>query len=94
MQLERAPLREDRPPRTPRERKHVAEQREWIKLYKRVRGCRRCSSDKRLSFHHRDPRRKRFNIGDGRYRSWSALEREVAKCIVLCKKCHAQEHGL
>ena len=52
-----------------------------------------------LDFHHRNPREKDFNIGDGR--SSISMERfvtelipELDKCDLLCPNCHRQEHLL
>ena len=51
-----------------------------------------------LDFHHRNPREKSFNIGDGFNNSMS-IERfmeviipELNKCDLLCPNCHRQEH--
>ncbi len=51
--------------------------------------CRDCGSDKHLEVHHLDPSQKVSH----RIWSWSKERREaeLAKCIVLCRKCHNQE---
>lgn len=47
-----------------------------------------------LHFHHRNPAEKEFNIADwvGSGGSIEKLEKEIAKCIVLCANCHAKRH--
>lgn len=67
-------------------------QRRWLKDYKETRGCQGCHTNlpaALLDFHHRDPRRKRFNImREFVNYGWRALRREVRKCDVLCVTCH------
>lgn len=48
-----------------------------------------------LSFHHRDPASKEFDIGNAYSRcfSLSRLNRELAKCVCLCHNCHAKLHA-
>lgn len=43
-----------------------------------------------LSFHHRDPRQKRFDVSQGANRrvGLKTLFEEIAKCDVLCANCH------
>jgi hypothetical protein len=91
--VKRRRLREDRPALWRWERDRVEEQRQWIRDYKRRQRCKLCGGKDGLTFHHRDQRRKRFNIGDGRLRTWSALYREVLKCDVVCRTCHNVLHG-
>lgn len=64
--------------------------------YKISIGCQRCGYKKHpraLDLHHTDPSAKLFSIAsavnyaEGRY--WA----EVAKCEVLCKNCHTEEHA-
>jgi len=44
-----------------------------------------------LDFHHLDPNTKEFNLNCGR-RSWSDIEQELKKCVLLCANCHRKEH--
>jgi len=57
--------------------------------------CQRCGYDKDIpvayDFHHTDPTTKEFTIA-GSTRSMESLKREVDKCELLCKICHAIEH--
>ena len=48
-----------------------------------------------LSFHHRDPKKKEFNI-DQRKCSMYSMKRLIAeaeKCEVLCLNCHTALHN-
>lgn len=57
-------------------------------------SCGYCKNYSVLSFHHVDPKLKKFGI-DSRQcsnRSWKALFEEVAKCILLCLNCHSELH--
>lgn len=60
-------------------------------------GCERCGYNKCsrcLSFHHRDPKLKKFmldlrNIGNF---SWKRVLEEFDKCELLCMNCHGEHH--
>lgn len=46
-----------------------------------------------LPFHHIDPKTKIFGISDkGLTRSWSKIQEEIEKCILLCANCHMEIH--
>lgn len=83
-------------PQTTRQRRTL-ERRRIVATLKVERGCKICGYRKcayALSFHHRDPSEKSFNIGDGLNREYS-LERivaEIAKCQTLCQNCHSELH--
>lgn len=59
--------------------------------------CCRCGYSRNsaaLTWHHLDPKKKSFDL-DMRSlsnRSDAAIALEVAKCILLCTNCHAEEH--
>jgi hypothetical protein len=47
-----------------------------------------------FDFHHRDPEEKLFSIGAaGLLGRWEDLLRELAKCVLLCCRCHAEVHS-
>ena len=46
-----------------------------------------------LDFHHLDPSKKEFSIGDLRAYKWEKLKPELDKCICVCRNCHAEIHG-
>jgi len=49
-----------------------------------------------LDFHHKDPNTKDFNISNAisRRSSVENLDKEIAKCIVLCANHHRIRHYL
>ncbi len=50
-------------------------------------------SNRALSFHHLDPRKKDFGISHkGMTRSWEKTRNELDKCILLCMNCHMEIH--
>jgi len=71
--------------------------RHKLKLIKLLGGkCMRCGYDKcpaALEFHHLDPSKKSFTIGDEKtHKSQKYIEKEIKKCILICANCHAEEH--
>ena len=54
-------------------------------------GYDRC--DRSLGFHHRDPKKKDFGLGQNMTRSWSAIKKELKKCVLLCANCHGEVHS-
>jgi transposase len=47
-----------------------------------------------LQFHHLDPKRKAFQIGQrGHSRSLARCRAEARKCVLLCANCHAEVEG-
>ena len=56
--------------------------------------CQKCGYNKcvgAMDFHHLDPREKDFTISANAGR-WEKIKRELDKCILLCKNCHAEYH--
>lgn len=59
--------------------------------------CEQCGYNKctrSLSFHHRDPKRKEFNLdlrNIGNF-NWDRVVREFEKCDLLCMNCHHELH--
>ena len=53
-------------------------------------GYNKCESA--LDFHHLDPSKKSFGIGSGSLRSWESIKKELLKCVLMCKNCHAEDH--
>jgi len=47
-----------------------------------------------LSFHHRNPKTKKFNVAGSHTKSWEVLKRELDKCDLLCMNCHIEKHSL
>ncbi len=58
--------------------------------------CAFCDYDKcsaALHFHHIDAEEKDFTIGGNHTRSWSKIQAELDKCILVCANCHAELHA-
>ena len=75
-----------------------AAQREYQRQWKAARRgewlsdkvCARCGTSERLEIHHRDSSEK----VDHKVWSWAKQRRdtELAKCEVVCRDCHEDEH--
>tara|TARA_Y100000310_G_C20038617_1_gene515124 strand:+ start:69 stop:500 length:432 start_codon:yes stop_codon:yes gene_type:complete len=78
-------------------RNRIRRQQEFNE-YKKTLECIICGYNEdptKLDHHHRDPATKLFTVSteaSGRGFSKTMLQ-EIAKCDVLCKQCHADEHG-
>ncbi len=76
--------------------KRIQRLRLWIENYKKARCCERCGyADYRaLMFHHLDKDAKLFAVAQATSygRSLASVQREIAKCALLCANCHAIEH--
>ena len=44
-----------------------------------------------LDFDHLDPKTKKQQISRMMFYSWATIEKEIAKCRVLCVKCHRRK---
>lgn len=69
----------------------------FLDLIRLQRGgkCERCGYDNylgALEFHHIDPSKKDFTIGDSNFRLKDAVE-EVKKCVMICSNCHKELHA-
>ena len=53
--------------------------------------CVECGCTKELEFDHIDPSTKSFNIAAGYTKPKEVLLSEVAKCQLLCNKCHIEK---
>lgn len=53
-------------------------------------GYKKC--DAALEFHHTDPTKKDFAIGNAYVKSWAKIKAEVEKCILVCANCHREIH--
>lgn len=69
--------------------------RAWLTQVKQEAGCIQCGLRDaiKLSFHHVDPRTKRFEIGQGiTGRKREVLFAEMEKCVLVCFECHRAIH--
>jgi superfamily II helicase len=58
--------------------------------------CIRCKYEKSLSaleFHHLDPEQKDFSISNQGNKSWTVIQKELDKCVLICSNCHHEEHS-
>ena len=70
--------------------------RKWMDEYKRSHPCEECGESHiaTLTFHHKDPTQKEFNLSISYVRKVGSekLLKEIEKCRVLCFNCHAKLH--
>ena len=71
-----------------------------VKRYRRIKGeailklggkCVKCSKVDNLQFDHIDPKTKKMEIAEAYSRSAEVFWKEVAKCQLLCRGCHADK---
>ena len=60
--------------------------------------CTECGynkSVKALSFHHKNPAKKSFDISNNgnMMKPWEEVKKEARKCKLLCLNCHAELHN-
>ena len=70
----------------------------------KTKACADCGlfyGSKHMEFDHRPGERKRFAVGDGKWRSVKRTKAEIAKCDVVCCGCHekrevsrGRQHGM
>ncbi|MCX6712991.1 MAG: hypothetical protein NTY66_02160 [Candidatus Vogelbacteria bacterium] len=46
-----------------------------------------------FQFHHTDPGKKDFTIGNVANKKWDFIKKELEKCVLLCSNCHAIIHS-
>ena len=83
--------------RRPREYSNIGVgNKKYIKESKELKGkCDYCGYSKYtevLQYHHKDPASKSFEIAHVGARDRELLVNEIAKCLLLCPTCHAEEH--
>ena len=67
----------------------------WLKEYKSSLKCEKCGENHPacLEFHHINPSEKRFSLGRAKnFLTINTLQKEIAKCRLLCANCHRKEH--
>ena len=68
----------------------------WLKEYKKNLQCINCSENHIacLDFHHINKNNKESSVSNmvGIGNSVETIMKEIEKCIVLCKNCHAKIH--
>jgi hypothetical protein len=72
-------------------RRRNLERRAYVNAIKLSAGCADCGYNQRpeaLHFDHRDPATKLFDVARGLARPIDVLNAEIAKCEVVCGRCH------
>lgn len=69
----------------------------FIDLIRKQKGgkCQKCGYNTyqgALEFHHIDPTKKDFTIGDRDFKLKECIE-ESKKCVLLCANCHREIHA-
>jgi hypothetical protein len=75
--------------------KQVKKCSEYIDSYKQLNNCKKCGENRYwvLDFHHIDPNKKEWNIGNLKYTGkFTQIKKEIEKCVLLCKNCHYDFH--
>lgn len=78
--------------RRKRQKQRISELIAGIKSYADCELCGEENSDK-LTFHHRDPATKEFNVGSGARYTVTKVIREICKCDIVCRDCHDDIHS-
>lgn len=78
-------------------KKRKTELKAWVKKYKRKLSCSICGETHPacIEFHHKDPVIKEIGLSRVGSNGWSIkkIEREIAKCQVVCSNCHKKIHN-
>ena len=68
----------------------------FIQAIKAAQFCANCGETDPicLDFHHKDPKKKKFSIANSPRlgHSEEVIFKEIKKCVVICKNCHARLH--
>jgi hypothetical protein len=80
---------------------YKAQKNRWIDRKKKAIGlfggkCSRCGYHKNYAafdFHHVNPSEKEFDWRKLRLKKWESVVKELKKCCLLCKNCHAEVHN-
>lgn len=58
--------------------------------------CEKCGDENifHLTYHHKYPNDKEFDMANIRDNKWSKIEKELNKCVLLCYNCHSEYHKL
>jgi len=80
-----------RPCKAAYDKDRLGKVREKLNRIKLEKGCAKCGYNEHpaaLDFNHLDRTTKTFQIGGRTSHAWSKIEKEIAKCEVLCSNCH------
>ena len=75
-------------------RKSKQKRVERMRAVKAAMGCRCCDEKEPvcLDFHHHKDD-KEITVAKAAAYSWARVEKEMKKCVVLCRNCHAKVHA-
>jgi hypothetical protein len=75
-------------------RQNIKTKIENFEKYKSTLKCEKCGENHPavLDFHHLDPSKKEFQIGNGTKKGIEKMLKEIEKCIILCSNCHRKLH--
>jgi len=80
-----------------RNKRNRQRNRDWLNEYKKSLCCSRCKESRWyvLDFHHTNPNKKERTISQI-VSTWGIerTKKEMEKCEVLCRNCHAEHHYL
>ena len=86
-------------PKEKHPKEHKSERRRRKELLVKLLGghCVKCGYHKSqgaLSFHHKNPKNKCFDISNNgnMMQDWNLVKNEALKCELLCLNCHAELH--
>ena len=65
----------------------------YLSNLKKSQGCLICGASTWLEFHHVHPEEKEFNISGHTHYTKTKLDKEIAKCVILCRSCHKKVHS-
>jgi len=56
--------------------------------------CKNCGHEDTdvLTFHHKNPKTKKFALCNHWHKAWSTILKEIKKCELLCANCHIKLH--
>ena len=77
-------------------KRRIHEKVKFVRAEKLKRGCENCGYQefsRLLHWHHKDPGTKKFNLVYAFQHGWRAIFAEIAKCFVLCEKCHLEKEA-
>ena len=76
-------------------RKIAIRNRQYVQACKELGKCLICGESRTvcLVYHHRDPSRKKFQIGDISGWSLEVIYQEMQKCDLVCANCHRIIHA-
>jgi hypothetical protein len=69
---------------------------EWVREFKRSKGCFRCGETDPLVLDLHHLHSKVLEVSAAARSGWSIdrISSEAEKCLVLCANCHRREHGI